>query len=59
MARALDLAALLVLGGAVVAFALGIRALEREQDLAAMYWVAVGALTLRTATDLVRPSAGR
>ncbi len=49
---AIGIALLLVAG---VAFAGGIRALGEQQDLMALYWLAVGGLLLKAATDIVRP----
>jgi hypothetical protein len=43
---------------AAAAFALGVRALGEREDLAALYWLAVGALVLRSATDMLRPKSG-
>jgi len=55
MTRALDIASLLLLLGAGVAFTAGVVALGGRRDLAALYWFAVGALALRSAVDLLRP----
>jgi hypothetical protein len=55
MSRALDVLAVALLCSAAFAFALGIRALDREEDRYALYWLAVGALSLKSATDLLRP----
>ncbi len=59
MGRALDLLAVALLLCAAFAFALGIRALEREQDRHALYWLAVGAVILKSSTDLLRPGRAR
>jgi hypothetical protein len=40
---------------AVVSFALGIRALGARQDLSALYWLVIGALSLKAAVDMQRP----
>jgi hypothetical protein len=40
---------------ACAAFALGIVALGDRRDLAALYWLVVGALALKGATDMLRP----
>lgn len=46
--------------GAVASFALGVRALGVRQDLSALYWLVVGALSLKAAVDMLRPrSASR
>ncbi len=58
MTRALDIASLLLLLGAGFAFTAGVVALGERQDLTALYWLAVGALTLRSAVDLLRPRGG-
>lgn len=43
-----------------VVFVMGIWSLTKKEDLAAVYWLVVGALLLRSATDLLRPrSASR
>jgi hypothetical protein len=55
MRRLIDgLSVLLLIGGAI-AFALGVRALGDERDLASLYWLVAGALLLRSSTDLLRP----
>jgi hypothetical protein len=59
MARALDWLAVTLLLCAALAFALGVRALDREEDRYALYWLAVGALALKSSTDLVRPRRAR
>jgi hypothetical protein len=58
MPRAIDVISVLMLLFAAVAFALGVRALGEREDLAALYWLAVGALVLRSATDMLRPKSG-
>jgi hypothetical protein len=59
MSRALDWLALALLLVAALAFALGVRALDREEDRFALYWLVVGALSLKGATDLLRPRRAR
>ncbi len=59
MSRVLDLLAVALLLCAALAFTLGVRALEREEDRHALYWLAVGALTLKSSTDLLRPGRAR
>ena len=59
MGRALDWLAVALLLCAALAFALGVRALEREEDRYAVYWLAVGAMSLKSSTDLVRPRRAR
>ena len=55
MARAVDLIAILLLILAPVAFCLGILALANQDDLAALYWLVVGGLVLKAASDILRP----
>jgi hypothetical protein len=57
MGRLIDLLAILFLIGAVVCFAFGIDSLADRKDLHALYWLVVGALVLRAATDMLRPKA--
>ena len=59
MGRALDWLAVALLVAAAIAVALGVRALDREEDRYALYWLAVGALSLKASTDLVRPRRAR
>ncbi len=55
MRRTIDVLSIALLLGAVMAFAIGVRALGDEHDLGALYWLVAGALLLRSATDLLRP----
>lgn len=55
MTKVVDVLSVVLLVCAAVAFALGIRALGDERDLAALYWLVAGALLLRSSTDLLRP----
>jgi hypothetical protein len=55
MRRAVDALSIGFLVGAAVLFALGVRALGDERDLASLYWLVAGALLLRSATDILRP----
>jgi hypothetical protein len=57
MSRVVDLLAVTFLIGAVMCFAFGINALADRRDLNALYWLVVGALVLRAATDMLRPKA--
>jgi hypothetical protein len=59
MGRALDLLAMGLLLAASLALTLGVRALDREEDPNALYWLAAGALMLKGATDLLRPRRTR
>lgn len=55
MARAVDVISVLLLLGSAAAFAVGVYALGDRRDLDSLYWLVVGALTLRSATDMLRP----
>jgi hypothetical protein len=55
MNRVADAVNVLLFVAACAAFALGIVALGDRRDLAALYWLAVGALALKGATDMLRP----
>jgi hypothetical protein len=59
MGRAVDVLALALLFAAAVAFALGVRALDREEDRYALYWFGVGALAMKGSTDLFGPRKAR
>lgn len=58
MARALDFIAFALVVGGGVAFARGVQALGDRKDLVAIYLLLIGALCLKSATDLLRPKAG-
>jgi hypothetical protein len=55
MVRAIDVLAVALMLGAAFAFTLGVRALDREEDRYALYWLAVGAMALKSSTDLFGP----
>jgi hypothetical protein len=55
MGRVLDWLAAGLLLFAAASFALGVLALDREQDRRALYWLLVGAASLKSSTDLLRP----
>lgn len=59
MVKVVDILSVGLLLAAVVSFALGLRALGHEKDLVALYWLVVGALSLRSATQLLRPHGAR
>jgi hypothetical protein len=59
MGRMVDLLAVVLLLGAALAFALGVRSLDREEDRFALYWLLVGALSLKGSIDLIRPRRAR
>jgi hypothetical protein len=50
-----DVLALLLLAIAVTAFGLGGIALARTEDLKALYWLAIGVVTVRAAVQVARP----
>jgi hypothetical protein len=58
MAKAVDLLSVVLLLAAAGAFALGLRALGEQRDLGALYWLVVGGLVLRAATEMIRPRSG-
>ena len=57
MGRVADVVNILLFVAACAAFALGIAALGDRRDLAALYWLVVGALALKGATDMLRPKS--
>ena len=59
MTRAVDVLSILLLLSAAVCFSLGIYSLGSRQDLEALYWLVVGALLLKAATDMLRPRGRR
>ena len=59
MGRAIDVLAVVLMLAAAFAFILGVRALDREEDRYALYWLAVGAMSLKSSTDLFRPRKAR
>jgi hypothetical protein len=52
-----DLLAIALLIAAATAFVLGEGALSRAEDLLALYWLAVGIVSLRAAAQIARPGA--
>lgn len=58
MARAVDVLSIVLLVAAGLAFYGGVHALSEQRDLGALFWFAVGALSLRSATDLLAPKTG-
>jgi hypothetical protein len=59
MGRAIDVLAVALMLAAALAFVLGVRALDHEEDRYALYWLAVGAMALKSSTDLFRPRRTR
>jgi hypothetical protein len=59
MVRAIDALSIVLLLLAVAAFALGVTSLADRQDLTALYWLAVGGLLIKAASDMVRPRGQR
>ena len=58
MPRLLDALAVVLLLGALIAFAMGLRVLSRREDLLALYWLVIGLAALHSGTSLLRPRAG-
>ena len=56
MNRAVDILSVVLLGAAGAAFASGVFSLGEQHDLHALYWLVVGALLLKAAVDMLRPS---
>jgi hypothetical protein len=52
-----DALAIALVIAAGVAFVLGETALTRAEDLRAIYWLAVGVVSLRAAVQVARPGA--
>jgi hypothetical protein len=56
--RVADFASIALLVFSLVAFLLGLLALGDRNDLHALYWLVVGGLSLRAATNVLRPRGG-
>jgi hypothetical protein len=52
-----DVLAIVLVVAAAVAFVFGETALARAEDLQAIYWLAVGVVSLRAAVQVARPGA--
>jgi hypothetical protein len=52
-----DVLAIALVVAAGAAFILGASALARSEDLHAIYWLAVGVVSLRSAIQVARPGA--
>lgn len=55
MSKAVDVLSVLLLVLGVLAFAAGIYALGNREDVKALYFLVVGALCLRSSTEMLRP----
>jgi hypothetical protein len=55
MSRAIDVFAIVLLAGSAAAFAFGVYALGDQQDFKALYLLVVGGLSLKAATEILRP----
>lgn len=58
MSRAIDVFSVVLLVAAIAAFGFGVVALSDRQDFKALYLLVVGALALRSSTELLRPRSG-
>jgi hypothetical protein len=60
MGRVANAVNLLLFVAACASFALGLYALGDRRDLQAIYWLIVGGISLKAATDMLRPrTSGR
>ncbi len=57
MSRVANVVNLTLFVAACVSFALGLRALGDRRDLQAIYFLVVGGIALRAATEMLRPRA--
>jgi len=58
VSRAIDVFSVVLLVAAIAAFGFGVVALSDRQDFKALYLLVVGALALRSSTELLRPRSG-
>jgi hypothetical protein len=58
VSRAIDVFAIVLLIAAACAFGYGVYALGDRQDFKALYLLIIGALALRSSTELLRPRGG-
>jgi hypothetical protein len=58
VSRAIDVFAIVLLIAAACAFGFGVYALGDRQDFKALYLLIIGALSLRSSTELLRPRGG-
>ena len=56
--KAIDALCIMLVLAAGGAFMFGVRAVGAGDDLLALYWLAVGALLLRAAAEMLRPRSG-
>jgi hypothetical protein len=56
--KLVDVLAVALLVAAVSAFVAGEGAIARAEDLRAVYWLAIGIVSLRAAVQVARPGAG-
>lgn len=57
MSRVANVVNLTLFAGACVSFALGLHALGDRRDLQAIYFLVMGGIALRAATEMLRPRA--
>jgi hypothetical protein len=55
MSRLIDGFSVLLVAAAGTCFTLSLLALGEERDLHALYWLAIGGISLKAAVDLLRP----
>lgn len=58
MSRAIDVFSVVLLVAAIAAFGFGVIALSDREDFKALYLLVIGALALRSSTELLRPRSG-
>jgi len=58
VSRAIDVFSIVLLVAAIGAFGFGVVALSDREDFKALYLLVVGALALRSSTELLRPRSG-
>jgi hypothetical protein len=58
VSRAIDVFSIVLLLGSIAAFGFGVIALSDREDFKALYLLVVGALALRSSTELLRPRSG-
>jgi hypothetical protein len=58
VAALIDVVSVGLVLGAAASFAAALRALGAREDLAAVYWLVIGALVLSSAVDLFKTGSG-